>query len=128
MENKIDEIKDFSRVLWELEDGQFNTDCSNKLEEAIKAMRERCDEDGMRMAKATISVNLSLTLSSGNLVVQANVTSKNPEKPRGNTVFWTTKNNALSRENPKQPRLPFEVVANKREVVNYDMERKDING
>ena len=40
------EIKDFSRVLAELEDGQFNADCSQKLQESLKALQERCDLDG----------------------------------------------------------------------------------
>jgi len=128
METKINEIKDFSRVLYELENGQFNADCSQKLEEAIKALQERCDSDGMRQAKASINITLSLVLDSGNVTVTANVTSKTPEKPRGRTIFWTTSNNGLCRENPKQPSLPFDVITGKREIVNFDQERKDING
>ena len=126
------EIKDFSRVLAELEDGQFNADCSQKLQESLKALQERCDLDGVRSAKAQIAVALTIGLDSGNISIEAAVQSKNPAKLRGRTIFWLTKDGkGVCRENPNQPRLPFEVIAGNREVVNYNEnteERKDIYG
>ena len=54
------DIKDFSRIIAELEDGQFNADCSAKLQESLKALQERCDIDGLRSAKAQIAVAITL--------------------------------------------------------------------
>jgi len=123
------DIKDFSRVIAELEDGQFNADCSAKLQESLKELQERCDIDGMRAAKAQIAVVITLVLDSGNITMTADVQSKNPPKPRNRTIFWLSEDGkGVCRENPKQPRLPFDVIAGNREVVNFDQERKDING
>lgn len=123
------DIKDFSRILAELEDGQFNVDCSAKLEEALKAINERCIVDGCKAAQATISVGLKITLNSGNIEITADVSSKMPAKPRGRSIFWLSPDGkGVCRENPKQPRLPFDIIKGTREVVNYDQERKDING
>lgn len=123
------DIKDFSRVVAELEDGSFNADCSAKLQESLKALQERCDIDGMRTAKAQITVGITLVLDSGNIMMTADVQSKNPPKPRNRTIFWLSEDGkGVCRENPKQPRLPFECIAGKREIVAYDQERKDING
>ncbi len=123
------DIKDFSRIIAELEDGQFNADCSAKLQESLKALQERCDIDGLRSAKAQIAVAITLVLDSGNIMMTADVQSKNPPKPRNRTIFWLSDDGkGVCRENPKQPRLPFDVIAGKREIVNFDQERKDING
>lgn len=123
------EIKDFSRVVAELEDGQFNVDCSTKLQESLKALKERCDMDGVKAAKAQIAVAITIVLDSGNIMMSAEVQSKNPPKPRGRTIFWLSDDGkGICRENPKQPRLPFDVIAGKREIVTFEQERKDING
>lgn len=123
------DIKDFSRVIAELEDGQFNVDCSSKLEEALKALRERCDVDGAKTAVAAIAVKLKIILNSGNIEIHADVSSSTPAKPRGRSIFWLSNDGkGICRENPKQPKLPFDVIQGNREVVNYDQERKDING
>ena len=123
------DIKDFSRIIAELEDGQFNADCSAKLQESLKALQERCNIDGLRSAKAQIAVAITLVLDSGNIMMTADVQSKNPPKPRNRTIFWLSDDGkGVCRENPKQPRLPFDVIAGKREIVTYDEERKDING
>lgn len=83
----------------------------------------------MRAAKAQIAVAITLVLDSGNIMMTADVQSKNPPKPRNRTIFWLSEDGkGVCRENPKQPRLPFDVIAGKREIVTYDQERKDING
>ena len=123
------DIKDFSRMIGELEDGQFNADCSQQFEKALQSVKERCEIDGAKSATATISVNLKISFVSGKIEVNADVSSKLPAKPRNRSIFWLSEDGkGICRENPKQPRLPFDVIAGKREVVNYDNERKDING
>lgn len=102
----VNSITDFSRVIAELESGQFNVDCSQKMQESLNALQERCDVDGLRAAKAQIAVVMTIVLDSGNLIISADVQSKNPPKPR----------------------LPFEAIKGGREVVNFDQERKDIYG
>ena len=125
----IDSIKDFSRVISELEQGQFNADCSQQLEKALQALRERCDMDGVKSASASIDVKLKIIFESGNIEVRAEVNSKLPAKPRNRSIFWLAKDGkGICLENPAQPRLPFTVVSQKREVVDYNEERKDING
>lgn len=96
------DIKDFSRIIAELEDGQFNADCSAKLQESLKALQERCDIDGLRSAKAQIAVAITLVLDSGNIMMTADVQSKNPPKPRNRTIFWLSDDGkGVCREKPQ---------------------------
>lgn len=125
----VNSITDFSRVIAELESGQFNVDCSQKMQESLNALQERCDVDGLRAAKAQIAVVMTIVLDSGNLIISADVQSKNPPKPRNRSIFWLSEDGkGVCTENPKQPRLPFEAIKGGREVVNFDQERKDIYG
>lgn len=123
------EIKDFSRIIAQLENGQFNADCSQALESSLSAVQERCEIDGCKSATATISVTLKISYVSGNIEINADMTNKTPAKPRGRSIFWLSEDGkGICLDNPKQPRLPFDVISGKREVVNYEQERKDING
>ena len=125
----VNSLKDFSRVIAELENGQLNADLSQKLETALKALKERCDIDGIKSAGAKIAVELSIVYEGDNIEINARTKSTLPEKPRNRSIFWLSEDGkGVWRENPKQPRLPFDVVQGKREVVDYDEERKDING
>ena len=81
------DIKDFSRVIAELEDGQFNVDCSSKVEEALKALRERCDVDGAKTAVAAMAIKLKIILNSGNIEIHADVSSSTPAR----SAMWSSR-------------------------------------
>lgn len=104
------EIKNFNLLLAELEDGQFNADVSDKMQEVVKALTTSVLESGTKRAKGFLAITLDFTLDSGNMLISGSMASKLPSKPRGRSLFWTTKDNGLSRENPKQPALPFETI------------------
>lgn len=115
------EISNFNQFVRELEDGQFDVDASEQLQKAVEALNNAVLQDGVRKAKATISCSFELLIDSGNISITGSVTSKLPVKPRGRSIFWSTAKNFLSRENPRQPSLPFSVTNGGRaEIVNLD--------
>lgn len=126
-------IKEFSRFIAELEDGCFNAECSNELQDVLETLDNLSDQSGVKTSTAKITVEITLTFDSGNIITTAAVKTKTPAKPRGKTIFWLSENgDGVCRENPKQSALPFAVLGTKPEVVNFEerkpQERVDING
>lgn len=117
----MSKINNFSQLVNDLEGGQFNADASEMLQSAIEALTNSVLESGAKKAKAEMALKFEIVLDSGNVFILGSMASKLPVKPRGSSVFWTTKDNLLSKDNPHQPRLPFETInGGKKEVVNFN--------
>ena len=96
--------KPFSDVMGELEAGQYLRDVTKELRKLVHAVR-----DTRKAGALTLSFKLSPT-GRGNVEIASAYTSKVPEHDRPATVFFTTPDATLLRDDPEQPRLPLRRV------------------
>jgi hypothetical protein len=89
----------------ELQEGSFG----GKVDDLFTAIVKAVSETG-KAGKLTITIDVK-TSSGGMLSFTPKVTDKTPEPPVVADVFWPTEDGRLSRDNPKQRKLPLQQVA-----------------
>lgn len=100
----------FAVLVQQIEDGDLHAEISA----AIQALNGKLD-DYVRAyestAKGEITIKLAFTAHpNGTVGVHGTVTSKAPPRKKRGSVFWLTKGNNLSPENPRQTKLPLREV------------------
>lgn len=107
-------IRNFCEALTAMEDGQLVEDLAEKLNELIAEMNNAAIDNGGKQ-KGSLTLKLDFTLDGGLIETNANVKSTLPTIKRQRSVFWSTPDNYLSRNNPKQRDI-FEDVNKERAV------------
>lgn len=95
---------DFSTFLKQINKGMTEAELSQSLE-AITAAVKDTGKAGVVMLKVTITPAGSGEVNQ--VFVDGEVITKTPKKARKQTIFFTTRNNTLTRSNPDQPEMPF---------------------
>jgi hypothetical protein len=91
-----------------------------KLRELVGSVTE-FSERYQREGKGTLTLVLNVkALGNGSIAVAGDVKTKLPVAKRAGSLFWPTKGNNLTIENPRQQKLPL------REVPPTRNETKDI--
>jgi hypothetical protein len=107
-DNSPDTIRSFVQLLAALEDGTLLAELSQEQSEIVAALNNHRAEYGGK-PKATIALSFEFTLDGQTIQVRVKHDLKLPKGERSSTVLWTTPDNNLCRDNPKQQRLPFGV-------------------
>lgn len=106
----------FSILLTELEDGQIHDELSKAVQDIVAELETVSAGQGGKPT-ATLTVKLEFTRDSGVIEIKADYAVKNPKLKRIKSLFWPTKENHLTRDNPKQQKLPFrDVTESERET------------
>ena len=110
------ENNSFELVLRNQRKGAMMTDLSKTMQEAVLAVTEHGEA-----ATVTVTFKISPANSdAGALSVRDEIKSKLPQPKRSNTLFYSTDDGRLVREDPNQEDLKFEVKA----AETSDDERK----
>lgn len=90
--------RDFQDVLTDLDEGKVHAQLTEKLPEIVRAV--------MATGKAgALSLTLSVTRENRMVVVKADVKTKTPQPATESTLFYTSEDGVLRRDDPKQPAL-----------------------
>ncbi len=93
-----------------IDDGILHSDASRDLHELAGKLHDYVGIHG-GIAKGTLIVTINLSaLANGTVDVVADVKTKEPKPKRARSVFWLTKGNNLSPENPRQQKLALREV------------------
>lgn len=103
----------FSQFLAEIEDGDFQAELTEALREAVAALSDRVKAQGGK-PRAKIKIDIALAHESGTIEVKADFKAELPKPARGRSIFWATPDNALSKSDPRQQRLPLREVTDRR--------------
>lgn len=96
----------FESVLRNQRKGVMATELSDKLQSLTRAVMATG-----KPGSITIKLKLTPAMADGAaLSVTDNIETKLPEAPKPNSIFYTTDEGQLVRENPEQRKLNFEVV------------------
>ena len=115
--------RDFGVFLAKVNDGDAQLELSRELHSLLEALADEADRT-MGIAKGTLTLKLGFAVEHNGVVgVKYDVATKEPTIARGGSVFWLTKGRNLTNENPKQKKLPFDVVESKREVRDVNEEK-----
>ncbi len=102
--------RDFAVFLRHIDDGILHTDASRELQALAAKLYEFSQTyGGVAKGALILTVNLS-ALENGTVDVIADVKVKEPKPKRARSVFWMTKGNNLSPDNPRQQKLPLREV------------------
>ena len=104
-----DSIRNFSQLVGALEEGQLNTDASQKLEEIVRLLNEAIHMD--RKVTAGITVSIRMTADRGLIEVTGDVKTKLPPDVRRRTMLYVTNSRFLSKRDPHQSELPLRTVS-----------------
>lgn len=109
-DEKEEGARDFAVFLTHIDDGTVHADASRDLHALVAKLSDYVTQHGGKAKGSLIlTVNLS-ALQNGTVDVVADVKVKEPKAVRARSVFWVTKGNNLSHENPRQQKLPLREV------------------
>lgn len=95
---------EYASLVAELEDGQLNTQLTADVAELVKALKDTALR-GAPKPTGRITLRLDFTLDGGVVTIAAANTLTLPRPARRKSVFFPTKENKLSRDNPRQHEL-----------------------
>ncbi len=97
----------FPETILQMNNGATVTELSEALERVVAAVRA-----AGKTGSITLTVKVSPASKGSNdvLMVESQVKTKLPEPERGMTIFYSTEDNHLVRNDPKQQMLPLKVV------------------
>lgn len=104
-----EELNTFQQFIATLEDGDLVAEINEKLGEMLEKLNQHKLEYGGN-PKGSITLKLDFLATRGVIEINAKLETKTPAAPRGSTHLWSTKDNRFSTANPKQRKLPLEVV------------------
>lgn len=100
----------FVKLISSIQDGVLEADLSEQLTEIVSELTAQARDMGGK-PKAKLTLNLLFKLDSGMVEVTADVKVTQPKPVLGKSIFWPTKDNQLSPENPRQLEMPLRDVA-----------------
>ncbi len=113
-------VRDFGVFLTHIDDGTLHEDAGRDLQRLAAKLSDHVAQHGGK-AKGTLTLTVNLTaLANGTVDVVADVKVKEPKAVRARSVFWLTKGNNLSHENPRQQKLPLREVPPARTARDLD--------
>lgn len=92
-------IKDATTILGLLEDGDLNADFSAEITKVLEVLRDRAGPK--QSAKGSVTLTLTFEVEGVQTEIDAKITSKTPDAPRGKSFFFIT-DAGLSTEHPRQ--------------------------
>ncbi len=110
-QGKVDDgPRGFAVIVQEIEDGALHAEISDALQKLNRALDEHVSAYETT-ARGELVIKLTLKAEpNGTVAVHGEVKTKTPPKRKRGQVFWLTKGNNLSPENPRQTKLPLRDV------------------
>jgi hypothetical protein len=110
----------FGALLTQVDDGTLHDEATSALHALNTKLAEHAERYGA-IAKGAITLKLSIAMKpNGTAEVSGEIVSKEPKAPKAGSVFWLTKGNNLSPDNPRQQKLPLREVPKADRVVELD--------
>ena len=106
--------RQFTDVIGDLAGGEIASELTAALADVVAAVNET-----RKVGSLTLSIKVRPN-SDSTVMVTTDIKAKAPEPPRGDTLFFTTTDGSLRRDDPKQRDLPL------REVAEPDGEAKEV--
>lgn len=99
----------FGPFLSRVDDGRVYDDLGEQLQKLMGELDQYAQSFGK--AKGELSIALKFSVEANGVVgVTAEIKAKSPKVTRPKSIFWLTKGNNLSAENPRQQKLPLREV------------------
>lgn len=100
------ELCSFSQFIAQVDEGGLHHDLSVEVENIVAALND-AKQAGAKSPAAKLAITLAFRLDGQVIEVVGDFKSTMPKVKREKSVFWSTAKNRLTRNNPKQQRLPF---------------------
>jgi hypothetical protein len=110
MANNDEGVRGFGVTLQQIDDGSLHAHLGEEMQRLARELNDHALKFGSN-AKGTLTLKLNLLASpNGTVCIGGDVVSRGVKTPRVPSVFWLTKGNNLTLDNPKQQRLPLRDV------------------
>jgi hypothetical protein len=119
---KEEGARSFAVLMRQLQEGDYEGEVSEKFQELVARLGAHAERFSC-VAKGHIDLKLNVTAEANGVftVVPGDIRTKWPLTPRAKEIYYLTKGKNLTRENPRQQKLPL------REVPQTKTQAKDIN-
>lgn len=108
-------LRSFGALVATCEDGDLDADLRQAIRDIVQSLNDEArDRGGKPTAKLTLT--LVFRHDGGAIDIQAETDVKRPKKKRMRSVFWSTPDNDLTRQNPRQGEMFPRRVDDAREV------------
>lgn len=98
-----DDVLSFIR---HLEDGDFESQLNDDLTKVVTELRQYATENGGNpKARIGITLDFAYDFKRQMVTVVGDIAIKTPKPPRGSSMFYTTKQGGLTRQDPRQVEL-----------------------
>ena len=105
-EPKGPRVNDAPVLLGLLEDGDLARDLSAEIKSAIQKTREAVGHK--QSGSCSVTLKLSFKIDGDSVDIKTAIDSSVPKAPRGNSVFFLTRDGDISTQHPKQMGLPLD--------------------
>jgi len=128
-ETKHDEgPRSFAYVLQQIGDGDLHDELGLELQKLVgRAFALALVPVGEVRALLTLKLSIK-AMANGAIAVAGDFSSKAPTAPKAGSVFYATKGNNLTLENPRQQKLPLKEVPQPKTQVKELAEDRPVRG
>ena len=105
-EHKGPRVNDAPVLLGLLEDGDLARDLSAQIKEAIQKTREAVGK--RETGSCSVTLKLGFKIDGDSVDIRTEISANIPKAPRGNSVFFLTRDGDISTQHPKQMGLPLD--------------------
>lgn len=127
-EKVVEGARGFGALLHQVDDGCAHAELSEELQRLGGTLNAQAIQYGAK-SKGTLTLTLTLTAeANGTVNVDYDVKVKTPKPKRPRSVFWLTRGNNLTPENPKQQRLPLREVPVQGPARDVPTEPREVRG
>lgn len=109
-----DIIQNFGQLVARLDQGDLHRALSDSLVEIVGQLHDARDK-GAKPA-ASLVLTLKFTMVKGEIEIAHNFKTAMPERPGGRDLMWSTPDNRLTPNNPRQQSMDLRVASETREV------------
>jgi len=98
-------IRAFSQLFAVIENGNLHGDLSREVENLIAALQDAAGGQNDTKGKINISLDFKYDAKSQLFEISGDYKVTSPKEKRGKSIFWATKDNLLTRQNPRQQEM-----------------------
>jgi len=109
-------LRSFTQFMTSLNYGKTHDELTDKVQEIVADLSEYRGDFGGK-PKAKLIITLDFSLDDHLVEVSPTIKTKLPDRPKGKSMYFVTPENRLSREDPRQHKLPLDEIRERRNGI-----------
>lgn len=121
MANNNDELRTFTILVNDLENGQLAVDATDKLRALTLVCMKQAELVGKAKGEFTLKIKIAVD-QGGTVVLESDIKTKEPQPVRARSMTWLTKDGVFTKGDPRQTSLALREVPKPANTRDLDVE------